>query len=90
MIETLREFAVDGAEERAAADDDCKDIGDFGGASADFGDRGCGCEREGDAAPPRIAADDTASNWAGKSDDDADADGSGGIEAESRPIANWR
>jgi hypothetical protein len=51
------------------------------------------CEREGDnGAPPRIAADDTASNCAGRIDaDDADdAEGSGGIEAESRPMASWR
>ena len=41
LVETLREVAVDGAEERAAADDDeCKDMSDVGGASADFGDRG--------------------------------------------------
>ncbi len=41
MIETAREVAADGAEGRIALEDDeCKDIGDFGGASADFGDRG--------------------------------------------------
>ncbi len=49
--------------------------------------------REGDnGAPPRIAADETANNCAGRidDDDDADADGSGSIEAESRPMASWR
>ena len=41
LVETVREVAAEAAEERAAADDDeCKDVGDFGGASADFGDRG--------------------------------------------------